>query len=166
MATTPAANQAPATGFQPAFKRVAQTNDFDCWLACIATIVARPLADVRQVAVEKFKLPRNGPYAFMDEIMIAKLLAHWSFAATVWKESAGIASLPDVAIGLAQYEPETEIGRHVVFVRRRTENSKVVQEYIIDPAYWIEPGQHIRTDIKGFPIPWYIGVTPMRPAGT
>lgn len=163
--STPTAAQPPATGFQPAFKRVAQTNDFDCWLACIATLVARPLADVRQVAVEKFKLPKNGPYPFMDEIMIAKLLAHWSLLATVWKESTGIASLPDVAIGLAAYDPETEIGRHVVFVRQRNESGKVVQEYIIDPAYWIEPSQHIRTDIKGFPVSWHIAVTPMQPAG-
>lgn len=165
MATTPTAARTPATGFQPAFKRVAQTNDFDCWLAAISTIVNRPLDEVRKVAVEKFKLPRNGPYAFMDEIMIAKLLAHWSLLATVWKESTGIASLPDVAIGLASYDPETEIGRHVVFVRQRNESGKVVQEYIIDPAYWIEPSQHVRTDIKGFPISWHIGVTPMRPAG-
>lgn len=45
MATTPTAAQTPATGFQPALKRVAQTNDFDCWLACIAMIVNRPLGD-------------------------------------------------------------------------------------------------------------------------
>ena len=74
MATISTATQT-ATPAQPPFKRVAQTNDFDCWLAAVATIVARPLADVRQVAVEKFKLPKNGPYPFMDDTMIAKLLA-------------------------------------------------------------------------------------------
>lgn len=165
MATTPVANQAPATGLQPTFKRVAQTNDFDCWLACVATIVNRPLDEVRKVAVEKFKLPKNGPYQFMDDSLIAKLLAHWSFTATIWKETTGIASLPDVAIGLVNYDPETEIGRHVVFVRQRNESGKGVQETILDPAYWIEPSQHVRTDIKGFPISWHIGITPMRPAG-
>lgn len=78
MATPSTATQTAATA-QPPFKRVAQTNDFDCWLAAVAAIVvARPLADVRQVAVETFKLPKNGPYPFMDDNLIAKLLAHWS----------------------------------------------------------------------------------------
>ena len=55
----------------------------------------------------------------MDEVLIAKLLANWSFTATVYKESAGIAALPDVCIGMVEYNPETEIGRHVIFVRQR-----------------------------------------------
>lgn len=158
MATTPTAAQTPAAGFQPAIKRVAQTDDFSCWLACIAMIVNRPFAEVRQVAVDRFKLPKNGPYPFMDDGLIAKLLAHWSFTATVWKESAGIASLPDLAIGLVEYNPETEIGRHVLFVRQRNEAGKA-QEVIIDPAPW--SSQEVRTDIKGFPVSWHIGVHAM-----
>ena len=58
---TPSTATPPATTGQPPFKRVAQTNDFDCWLAAVATVVARPLVDVKQIAVEKFKLPKNGP---------------------------------------------------------------------------------------------------------
>jgi hypothetical protein len=165
MATTPTATVTPLKGIQPEFKRVAQTNDFDCWLACIAMIVNRPLTEVRQVAVDRFRLPKTGPYPFMDEAMIAKLLAHWSFTATVWKESTGIASLPDVCIGLVEFNPETEIGRHVLFVRQRDETGKVIQESIRDPAYWIEPSLHVRTDIKGFPISWHIGATPMKREG-
>jgi len=165
MATAPTTAPSATQNFKPAFARIPQKESFDCWLSCIATIVGKSLDEVRAVAVDRFRHPAHGPYAFMDEIMIAKLLAHWSLLATVWKESTGIASLPDVAIGLASYDPETEIGRHVVFVRQRNESGKVVQEYIIDPAYWIEPSQHVRTDIKGFPISWHIGVTPMRPAG-
>lgn len=165
MATPSTATQ-PAATAQPPFKRVAQTNDFDCWLAAVATIVARPLADVRQVAVEKFKLPKNGPHSFfMDETMIAKLLAHWSLTGTVWKEGTGIASLPDVCIGLIDYNPETEIGRHVVFVRQRDDAGKVIQEWLLDPAYWIAADRQVRTDVKAVPIAWFIGVTPMRPAG-
>lgn len=163
MATTSTATQTAATA-QPPFKRVAQTNDFDCWLAAVATIVARPLADVRDIAVQ-FKLPKNGPYPFMDEIMIAKLLAHWGLTATVWKESTGIASLPDVCIGLIDFNQDTDIGRHAVFVRQRDDAGKVVQEWIIDPAYWIPENRQVRTDVKAVPISWFIGVTPMRPAG-
>ena len=53
MATTPTAARTPATGFQPVFKRVVQTDDFSCWLACKAMIVNRPLAEVRQVALDR-----------------------------------------------------------------------------------------------------------------
>lgn len=158
---TPSAAQTPPAGFQPAFKRVAQTGDFDCAFACIAMIVNRPLAEVRQVAVDRFKLPKHGPHVFMDEALIAKLLGHWSFGATVWQQTAGIASLPDVAIGLVEFNTQTEIGRHVLFVRQPGEAGKPNVEYIIDPAYWIPPEQHVRTDIKGFPVSWHIGVTPM-----
>lgn len=163
MATPSTATQTAAT-VQPPFKRVAQTNDFDCWIASVATVVARPLADVRQVAVEKLKLPKNGPYPFMDDALIAKLLAHWSLTGTVWKESTGIASLLDVCIGLIDYNPETEIGRHCVFVRQRDDAGKLVQEWL-DPAYWIPADRQIRTDVKAVPIAWFIGVTPMRLAG-
>lgn len=161
MATTPVAAKTPAQGFQPAFKRVEQTGDFDCFFACIAMLVNRPLAEIRSVAAEKMGVKEHGPHVFMDEALIAKLLAHWSFAATIWKETAGIASLPDVAIGLVEFNTETEIGRHVLFVRQPGEAGKPNLEYIIDPAYWIPSEQHVRTDIKGFPISWHIGVTPM-----
>lgn len=100
----------------------------------------------------------------MDETMITKLLADWSLTGTVWKESTGIASLPDVCIGLIDYIPETEIGRHVIFVRQRDDAGKVIQEWIIDSAYWIPENRQIRTDIKAIPIAWFIAITPMRPA--
>ena len=72
-----------------------------------------------KVAIDRFKHPKHGPYAYMDENLIGKLLANWSYTATAYRESTGIASIPELAIGLAEYNPETEIGRHVVFVRQR-----------------------------------------------
>ena len=60
-----------------------------------------------------------------------------------------------------EYNPDTEIGRHVLFNRVTPPGAKQPVEYIIDPAYWVDTVQQIRTDIKGFPISWYIGVHPM-----
>lgn len=163
MASAPTAVK-PTPNFQSAFTRIPQTDNFDCWAACVATLVSRPLVEVKAIAVEKFGMPKNGPYQFMDDEMIAKLLAHWKLTATIWKESSGIASLPDVAIGLIDFDPNSEIGRHVVFVRERSDTGKVVREYVLDPAYWIDPSQHLR-DAKGCPISWHIGVHQMTPAG-
>lgn len=146
--------------FQPAFTRVQQTEYNDCAFACIAMLAGKTIAEVRQVAIEKFKHPKNGPY-WLDEAMISKLLTHYGWVGTVYKASTGIASLPDIALGMGEYNSETEIGRHVLFHRFTPQGTKQPVEYIIDPAFWIEEKQKVRTDIKGFPIAWYIGVHPM-----
>lgn len=151
--TTPAIQ-----GFQPAFKRVQQSNDFDDPFAVIAMIAGKTLDEVRQTAISAFKHPKHGPF-WITEDLIAKLLAHYGWVATVWKEGTGIGSLPDLCIGMVDYNPDTEIGRYVLFHRMGpTGNPKQIVEYVIDPAYWIEPDKQVRTDIKGFPIAWYIGV--------
>jgi hypothetical protein len=159
MATIPSAvNQTQA--IQPAFKRVQQAVDHDCAFACIAMIVSKSLDDVMQVAIDKFGHPANGPY-YVTEEMINKILAHYGFVSTIYKEvETGLVDIHNVAIAMVDYDPETEIGRHVVFVRDKT-NAKQPVEYMIDPAYWITPAQHVRTDFKDIIPAWFIGVTPM-----
>ncbi|MBS1196521.1 MAG: hypothetical protein H6R18_306 [Proteobacteria bacterium] len=149
--------------FQPAFKRVQQENDHDCALACIAMITGKTLAEVKQVAFDKNYL-KHGPY-WISEEAICKLLAHFGWVATLWKESTGLASIPDLAIGMVEYDPELEIGRHVLF-HRQFAGTKQAVEYIIDPAYWVPVEKQVRVDIKGFPISWFIGVTQMNPPAT
>lgn len=164
MATTTATTATPSFGFQPAFKRVQQSHDFDCAFACVAMITGKTLDEVRQIAIEKFRHPKHGPY-WIGEDLISKLLVHYGWVATIYKEGTGIASLPDLAIGMVEYSEITEVGRHVLFHRMGAAGTlKGLTEYIIDPAYWIEPSKHIRTDIKGFPISYFIGVHPMKPA--
>jgi hypothetical protein len=159
MATIPSSTNA-AQGFNPVFNRVQQSNDFDCAFACIAMIAGKTLDNVRQTAVDKFKHPKHGPF-WITEDLIAKLLAHYGWVATVYKESTGIASLPDLAIGMVEYDPESEIGRHSLFHRHTLPGSKQPVEYIIDPAYWVDSSKQVRTDIKGFPISYFIGVHQM-----
>lgn len=146
--------------FKPAFTRVQQTDDCNCAFACIAMLASKTIDEVRQVAIEKFKHPKHGPY-WIGEDLIAKLLTHFGWVGTVFKASTGISSLPDTAIAMVDYSVDTEIGRHVLFNRVTPPGAKQPVEYIIDPAYWVDTVQQIRTDIKGFPISWYIGVHPM-----
>lgn len=166
MASTPAAPAAIGTSltFQPAFNRIAQSQDCDCAFACIAMIANRSLTDVKQAAVMQFKFPRHGLY-WIGEELICKLFAHFGYVATVYKETTVIADLPDVCILMVDYDPETEIGRHVLFVRQRGSAGKATVEYIIDPAPWVPIEKQIRTDVKGMPSAYYIGVHPMKPAG-
>ena len=105
--------------FKPAFTRVQQTDDCNCAFACIAMLTSKTLEEVRQVAIDKFKHPKHGPY-WIGEDMIAKLLTHFGWVGTVFKASTGLASLPDTAIAMVDYNPDTEIGRHVLFNRVTT----------------------------------------------
>jgi hypothetical protein len=67
----------------------------------------------------------------------------------------------DVAIALVDYNPETECGRHVVFVRDQS-NQKAIKQYLIDPAMWVDQSLHVRQDISALQPAWYIGVHPMK----
>ncbi|MDP1977631.1 hypothetical protein [Undibacterium sp.] len=158
MATTPAGSQ-PQT-IQPVFKRIQQAVDHDCAFACIAMITNKSLDEVVQVAIDKFKHPANGPY-FITEELINKVLAHYGFVSTIYKEvETGLVDIHNVAIAMVDYDPETEIGRHVVFVRDKS-NTKQPVEYMIDPAYWIDASLYVRTDFQTLVPAWFIGVTPM-----
>jgi len=75
MASTPAAPAAigPSLNFQPAFNRVAQSQDCDCAFACIAMIANKSLDEVKQAAVSKFKFPRHGLYWIGEDPPLASL---------------------------------------------------------------------------------------------
>jgi hypothetical protein len=86
--------------------------------------------------------------------------------ATVYKEvTKGIVDLPDVAIAMVEYNPETECGRHVVFVRDQS-NQRAIKQYMIDPApaHWIDQTLHVRNDFATLQPAYWIGVHPMKPS--
>lgn len=148
--------------FTPTFKRVAQTTDFDCAFACIAMLTGKPITEIRQLAVEKFKHPKNGPY-WITESFIQNLLAHYKFVATVYKEFSE--PLPDVCLLMVEYSEATEIGRHVIYHKGMFPDGKggqVFVDYITDPAYWTVTERQILGDWKTLKPAWYIGVTPMK----
>jgi len=160
MAAVPPATINTAQSINPVFKRVQQEGTHDCAFACIATIAGKSLAEVVQVAIDKFGHPAHGPYWITEEL-IAKIFAHYGFVSTVYKGvSKGIVDLPDVAIAMVEYDPDTELGRHVVFVRDQS-NQKQIKAYIIDPAFWIESSQHVRNDFAALQPAWFLGVHPM-----
>ena len=152
------------TGFKPAFTRVAQEESYDCIFACMAMLTNTTLKDIKKLAVEKFKHPKNGPF-WVSEVKIASILAHHSLVATVYKEFDSN-PVPDVAILMIDYDPESELGRHVLFHRASVPDTKggiARVEYVIDPAYWLEPTKHVHADWKALKPAWWIGVHPMTP---
>ncbi|MDF3835911.1 hypothetical protein P3W85_23600 [Cupriavidus basilensis] len=161
MATIPTSVASTTTSFQPAYQRVQQQGDFDCAFACIAMITGKTLDEIRQLAIDKFDHPAHGPY-WITEHLITALLAHHRWVATVYKEATSTADLPDLAIAMVDYDPDTEIGRHTLFHRAKASHDpKIVIEYMVDPAGWIEQSMHIRTDFDACHPSWFIGVHPM-----
>ena len=160
MATTPAADS--TLSFKPVFNRVAQSQDCDCAFACIAMIANKTIEEVKQAAVSNFKFPRHGMF-WIDEDLICKLFAHYGYVATTYKQTTSIADLPDVALLMVDYDAEKEIGRHVLFYRQKGSGGKPNLEVILDPGTWVEPAKQIRTDVKGLPSAYHIGVHPMKP---
>ena len=150
------------TGFKPAYTRIAQDESFDCIFACMAMLTNTTLKDIKKLAVEKFKHPKHGPF-WVSETMIASILAHHGLVATVWKEFDSN-PLPDIAILMIDYDVESEVGRNVLFHRASTPDTKGAiarVEYVIDPAYWLEPTKHVHADWKALKPAWWIGVHPM-----
>jgi hypothetical protein len=156
-----------AQDIEPVFKRVGQIGTHDCIFACVATIAGKTLEEVIDVAVNNLKQPRHGAFWPLGEEQIALLMAKLGFVSTVYKQiTKGIVDLPAVAIVVVDYNEETELGRHAIFVRDSS-NMKAVKEYIIDPAWWIAADLHVRNDFKNLGPAWFIAVHPMvKPAAT
>lgn len=165
MATTPVAATSPAPGFQPAFKRVPQSDRHDDTLAVIATITGQTLDEIRKQA-EVLGLPKVGPYyPWIDGDLIARLLAHFGWVATVWKECSEFKELPDLAICMVSYDADWEAGRNIVMHRTKAGNDGRIIHYAIDPYPHEDPKLHVRTDLTGLVPSWFIGVHQMKPSG-
>lgn len=163
MASTDTSTTNSAQATKPVFARVQQSSDHDCAYACIATLTGKSLEEIYQVAIDKFGQPEHGPF-WISEELIAKLCASFGLVASVYKPvENGTGNLSDVAIVMADYSEVTELGRHLVFVRDRTDPKRPI-EYLIDPAYWVAESLRIRNDFKNIAISWAISVHPMAKA--
>lgn len=159
MPVTPATVTATETGFEPAFRRVQQSGDFDCSFAVIAMLCGTTLDAVRNVAIERFRHPVHGPYWITGEL-IANLLEHYGYETGMYEEPASVGDIPDLAIAVVDYDDHANLGRHVLFHRARVRHDpSIVREYVIDPAYWIASQDYVRTNLTE--IRWYLGVRVM-----
>lgn len=99
----------------------------------------------------------------IDDDFLAALLAKFSWVATVWKESSKPSQLPDLCIALGDYDPDWEVGRHVVFHRAKASHDAKIVEYVIDVGA-ASTQATVRTDVAALAPEWYIGVHPMNKA--
>ncbi len=173
MATTNTQQVPAATGvaFQPAFKRVSQDEDRHADIyAVIATICGKQISDIRTQA-EVLGVPKTGPYYpyITEDVLIAKLFAHFGWASTLWHECSDFQEIPataNIAIVGVDADHDYEVSRYVVFHRVKSGTDGKTVQYVIDPYMHADAKLHVRTDLGGLEPSWYIGVTAMnKPAG-
>lgn len=161
MATTPTIPGRVPAGFKSPFNRVAMTERIDDALACVATLTGQPLNEIKKLAV-RFGFPEHGP-GWIDPPMIQQLLAEFSLIASDYQTVKTISALPDVAILLADYNPDNDIGRHIVWHHVRGTADIAAFHYVIDVGNWVPAEFQITTDFSFVnlnPPLWYLGVSP------
>lgn len=135
-------------GFVSPFIRVEMQPGIrlDDGLAAVATLTGQPLDTIIKAAF-RHGVAEHGPAWVYAPILIA-ILRDYGFNAEE-KECPTIDALPDVALITAQYNPATQYGRWVLWHHVRAAGKIKSFHYVIDPAYWIDPSQHIvTTDIQ------------------
>lgn len=152
-------------GFVSPFTRVEMQPGvrIDDGVCCVAMLTQKPLEEITREAY-KLGVPEHGPAWVYSSILI-KLLAQFGLNG-VEKEINTIDALPDVALITANYNPDTQYGRWVLWHHVRGTDKMPSFHYAIDPAYWT--GQSITNDFKALLTPkqpiFYIEVSPKQAA--
>lgn len=148
-------------GFTSPFERVEMQPGvrIDDGLCCIAMLAKQPLDVVTQQAY-LLGVSEHGPTWVYSSILL-KLMNHFGLSG-VEKEIGTIDALPAVALITAQYQPETQFGRWVLWHHVKGTDKTPAFHYAIDPAYWT--GRPITQDFKALLTPkqpiYYIEVSP------
>jgi hypothetical protein len=130
-------------GFEPMYRRVAQTNQWNSAAACIACIVKVPIDEVCHIAIQQFKEPANdrGP---IPARLLPDLFAHYDWwIASRYREANSVNDLPDLALIRLSKMPN----QFALFHRQKFEDGKLPVAYLINPALGIPEDQQFRLDV-------------------
>lgn len=165
--TKTTSGQMPA-GFVSPFKRVPMQGTHDDLLACAAILCNKSMDEVKKMAVT-LGMRANGPF-YVDEKLFRKILFNLSsLTVSEYKDFKSVAALPDVCVLCVDYEDVNETCRHLIFHHVRAQPDRPSFSYVIDPANWLDPKQHITTDLSHLNMEpaWYLEITQRpNPAGT
>ncbi|MCV2351986.1 hypothetical protein [Paucibacter sp. Y2R2-4] len=153
-------------GFVSPFKRVEMKGTHDDLLACAAILCGKSMEDVKKMAVT-LGMPANGPF-FMSDMLFRQIAFNLSpLAVSEYKDLTATNALPEVAVLCVDYDKHSEACRHVVFHQVRASEKTPAFGYVIDPANWLTPDQHITIDLSHLNLKpaWYLEIT-QRPGTT
>lgn len=140
--------------FEPTYHRVAQTNQWNSAVACIASVVKLPIDEVRLVAAKRLKRPANGRWSVAQRF-IPELFDHFGWwVASRYREAHAVNDLPDLALILLSNKPD----HFALFHRQKFENGKLPVSYLINPALGIPEDQQFRLDVEAILPCQYLGI--------
>ncbi len=117
--------------FEPTYHRVAQTNQWNSAIACIASVVNKTIDEVRLVAAKQSKRPANGRWSVTAKL-IPELFDHYDWwAASRYREASALNDLPDLALILLSKKPD----HFGLFHRQKFEDGNPPVCYLINPAH-------------------------------
>lgn len=143
--------------FEPTYHRVAQTNQWNSAIACIASVVKRPVDEVRRVAAKQFNRPANSRWSVTQKFIpeLFDLFGWW--AASRYRQAHAVNDLPDLALILLSKEPD----HFALFHRQKFEDGKPPVPYLINPALGIPEDQQFRLDVEAVVPCQYLSICPM-----
>lgn len=140
--------------FEPTFHRVAQTNQWNSAIACIASVVNKPIDEVRLVAAKHFKRPANGRWSLTGK-QIPELFDYYDWwAASRYREAHRVSDLPDLALIQLSKKPD----HFGLFHRQKFEDAKPPVCYLINPALGIPADQQFRLDVEAIMPRQYLSI--------
>lgn len=133
-----------ALGFEPTFRRVAQTSQWDSAIACIASIVKVPIDEVLDVAVQQFKRPASRR-RLVTRKLITDLFAHYDWwIASRFREASALNELPDLALILLSEKPD----QFALFHRQKFKANKPPVCYLLNPALGLPEDRQFRLEVE------------------
>lgn len=140
--------------FEPTFHWVSQTNRWNSVVACIASLVNKPVDEVLAVAIQQFKLPANGRWPSVPK-RIPDLLAHYEWWVTSqYRLATAVSDLPDLALVLLSNKPD----HFGLFHRQKFEGGKLPVSYLMNPMQSLPEDQQYRLDLDAILPCKYLGI--------
>lgn len=147
-------------GFEPKYGCVESSDVCGGILACVALVVERPLAIIRQVAAGRFNVSANAQWSETHRLAV-DLLAHFGWTGGFCEAYDPTSKIPDLAFVRAVASVDgndRSIQRYLLFHRQRPAPGKPGVEYFVDPLPGVHAAQRIRSDVQNIVLSHFMDV--------
>ena len=147
-------------GFEPKYRCVEPSDEWGGILSCVALVVERPLAIVRQVAVGRFNVPAKAKWSEIHRLA-ANLLAHFGWTGGYCQAIEPTSKIPDLAFAVTAVPvggKDRSAQRCLLFHRQRPAPGKPGVEYFVEPLTGIPAAHRMRLDVQNISLSHFMDV--------
>ena len=152
-------NAGPA-GFEPKYGYVEPSDEWGGVLSCVALVVGRPLAIVRQVSVDRFNVPVDAQRRVAHRLVV-DLLAHFGWTGGFCEKYESTSKIPDLAFAVTTSlvcGTDKSVQRALLFHRQRPAPGRPGVEYFVNPLPGIPVAQRIHFDVRNIVLSHFMDV--------